>query len=173
MIGTLIGAPVGAAIGSANGEPEAGALVGGVLGAFTGNRLGASVDAQNQRDYYQGQARRNTSGLTIGDLISMTRNGLGEDVILTQIANQGLSAVATTEDLITLKNSGVSDRVIQAVQHAAPAQQHQQQPVIVEEHYWGPTIHPYRHPYGPRRIPYRPPPRRVRRGSAITFSHRF
>ena len=110
MVGALIGTPVGAAIGSHNGESEAGALVGGGLGALTGNWLGANIDNQQRI----ASATRAVYGrLSIGEVISMTRSGLGEDVIITQIQNQGMIAMPTSNDLINLKDSGVSERVIQ------------------------------------------------------------
>ncbi len=174
IMGTLVGAPIGAVIGSKNGEPGAGALIGGALGAFTGNRLGANIDTQNQQEYYNQRVARR---LAMNDVIAMTRNGLAEDVIIAQIATQGINIMPTTDELIALKNSGVSDRVIQAVQNAVPLRQNYQQPVIVEEHYWGPIAppiyHPYGRPYGRYRRPYCDAPPRRRHGSSITFSHRF
>jgi hypothetical protein len=89
-------------------------------------------------------------------------------------------------DLIMLKNQGVSDRVINALQQAPPprgevqpvtyAQPTYVQPVyapppaVIVEQYWGPAYcPPPRYHYHPRRH-YCPPPRGVSWG--VEFNHR-
>lgn len=177
LVGGMIGAPVGAIIGSNNGEAGAGALIGGAIGALSGSNIGSNIDQRNQANAYANSVRSTQMGLA--SVIDMTRNGLGDDVIITQIQTNGVIAQPTSADLITLKNAGVSDRVIQAMQTAGinryiPAAS--APPVIVEEHYYGPPVRfvpPPRY-YGPRHgfhRGYRGRPRRS--GSSISFSHRF
>lgn len=197
LAGGMIGAPVGAIIGANNGEAGAGALIGGAIGALSGSNIGSNIDQQNQANAYANSVRSTQLGLT--DVIGMSRTGLGDDVIMTQIQTNGVIAIPTSADLITLKNAGVSDRVIQAMQTAnidrvaipAPVQG-----VIVEEHFYGPPVRfrpapQYYSPrhysprhyspryYSPRYYPpghyhggFRSRPAR-RDGSSITFSHRF
>ncbi len=177
MVGGMIGAPVGAIIGANNGDAGAGALIGGAIGALSGSNIGSNIDQQNQANAYANSVR--SAQLGLADVIGMTRNGLGDDVIMTQIQTNGVIATPTSADLITLKNAGVSDRVIQAMQtaninrYATPASV---QPVIVEEHYYGPPVS-FRPPprcYSPRHYHSGFHGRPARRnGSSITFSHRF
>lgn len=171
LIGGAIGAPVGAVIGARNGNAGAGALIGGTIGALSGNNLGGSIDANNQAGVQYGGGAR---PLSSADIIYMSQSGLGEEVIINQIRQNGVAALPSPNELVSLKNAGVSDRVIQAMQGAVyPGPQRQpSSPVIVEEHYWGAPYHvrPYRFhdPYCAP-APYRP----RRRGSSISFSHRF
>lgn len=174
-IGALVGTPVGALIGSRNGETGAGALLGGTIGALTGSNLGAEVDAERQA--LLANQNRNGRSLSIPDVINMTRNGLSENVIITQVQTQGINQSLSPNDLVALKQSGVSDRVIQQMQNASqftPASGLQPAaPVIVEEHYWGPGF--YHRPPAPVQYQYHRHhrPGRPRARSSISFSHRF
>lgn len=171
-LGALVGAPLGAVIGSQNGEPLAGALVGGTIGSLTGNSIGASVD-QEQR-MLQAAAQRAQRHLTMQDVISLSQNGVGEDVIINQIQSAGMIGRPSTNDLLALKNAGVSDRVIRAMQTSHFDQIPRQAPIVVEEHYWNaPTRVPFYDPYSYRPRRPCPPPIRRRRGTSISFSHRF
>lgn len=160
-IGGLGGAGVGALIGEASGHGAEGALLGAAVGALGGAAIGTSVDQQEARRNAEIQARlgRQLSG-AVGptDVIQMTQAGLSEELITTHIASNGVQQRLQAGDLIALKNQGVSDRVINAMQtaplaggvqpagavvaqpvyaqpvYAAPA------PVIVAEHYYGPPV---------------------------------
>ena len=91
-------------------------MIGGAIGALSGSNIGSNIDQQNQANAYANSVR--SSQLGLADVIGMSRTGLGDDVIMTQIQTNGVIAIPTSADLITLKNAGVSDRVIQAMQTA-------------------------------------------------------
>jgi hypothetical protein len=61
--------------------------------------------------------------LTVNDVIKMTKAGLGEDLIVTQVKANGTPFKLSTDELISLHGAGVSDRVIEAMVNplAAPA----------------------------------------------------
>ncbi len=54
-------------------------------------------------------------GMTMGDVIKLTRAGVKDDVIIQQLRANGKTFRLTSNDLIRLKNAGVSDRVVQTM----------------------------------------------------------
>jgi len=83
----------------------------------------------------------------------MTQAGLSEDVIATHIRAHGVARPPSVNDLIVLRNQGVSDRVIQSLQQTPPPAAAAYAPAgyvvapppreVVVEHYYGPW---YRYP---------------------------
>jgi hypothetical protein len=123
LAGGLAGAGVGAAIGDASGNAGPGAILGAAIGTLTGNAIGESIDADLARSRAEIEARmgRQMSGaVTSQDVIAMTQAGLSEDVIATHVRASGVAQPPGVNDLIFLRNNGVSDRVIQALQQAPP-----------------------------------------------------
>ncbi len=170
-MGGLAGAVVGGIIGDKNNEAGAGAAIGGLVGAVTGGVLGNAADKQQtidqQRYYYQQQQRqlRNVeatqAAVSTADVVTMTRSGLSENVIINQIQQRGVQQRLEVSDIIALHQQGVTESVITAMQNSvtgvqrvaraeAPAVQPRvvaPAPVIVEEHYVLPHYPPprYRH----------------------------
>ena len=75
-------------------------------------------------------------------MIAMTRAGVGDELIISQIRVHGVAAQLMAPDIIMLKQQGVSERVIQAMQTLPPPQAVMVAPppppqtVIVEEPYY-------------------------------------
>lgn len=179
-IGGLGGAGVGALIGEASGHGAEGALIGAAVGALGGSAIGNSVDQRNAE--IQARMGRQMSGaVSTADVVAMVQSGVSEEVIATHIRANGVQQRVQAGDLITLRNQGVSDYLINtmqtapaggvAVQPAGYAQPVYGQPsaVIVEEHVYGPPVF-----YGPprrywHRPHYCPPPRA---GFSVGFSSR-
>jgi hypothetical protein len=123
LAGGLAGAGIGAAIGDASGAAGPGAIIGAALGTLTGNAIGEGIDADLARSKAEIEARmgRQMSGaVSNDDVIAMTQAGLSEDVIATHIRAHGVARPPAVNDLIILRNQGVSDRVIQALQQTPP-----------------------------------------------------
>jgi hypothetical protein len=123
LAGGLAGAGIGAAIGDASGAAGPGAIIGAALGTLTGNAIGEGIDADLARSKAEIEARmgRQMSGAVSNeDVIAMTQAGLSEDVIATHIRAHGVARPPAVNDLIILRNQGVSDRVIQALQQTPP-----------------------------------------------------
>ena len=129
-VGGAAGAIIGGIIGHQNDEVPEGALIGGAVGAITGGLIGRSQDnlareryaqqqAYNQRVYVQQQAVVQP-GITITDVVSMSRSGLSESLIISQINTKGVQRRLEVSEIITLHQQGVSDYVINAMQ-SAPA----------------------------------------------------
>ena len=177
VLGGVAGALAGAGIGNHNDETAEGALIGGAVGLLTGAAVGHSLDnraaeAQAAQRYAQ-QVRQQQLARAVStqDVITMTRNGIGETVIINHIRQHGVQRELDVHDVISLHQQGVPESVIAAMQRASvgPAQPVPtpvvRAPVVVEElhyvapaPYWRPyRVHPphYRHPvYAPR--PHRP-----------------
>ncbi len=158
LVGAGTGALAGAAIGSASGHTAGGAIIGGLVGATAGSAVGAHMDeveARNQALFQQRLGRRLEGQTTFDDVIAMSKAGLSDDVITTHIRRHGVAQVPAAPDLIYLKNNGVSDRVINALQNP-PIEVAQAPPVrervIVEEHHYGP--YPYCGPHWHHRRHY-------------------
>lgn len=156
--GGLAGAGIGAAIGEATDEPLAGAAIGGLVGAATGGLIGNQMDDQMSNGYATQQAVYAPNA--IQDAIAMTSAGITDDVIISHLHNNGIPGPLAAGDLIALKQQGVSDHVIRAMQQGplgavAPAAYYEPAaPTVILE----PAI-----PFPLRRLPPCPPRRRGRR----------
>jgi len=149
LFGGLAGAGIGAAIGQKGGDALPGAAIGGTIGALSGAILGnaADQDEARRRAYMYSQQQeygRLAQRVTIADVVTMTHAGLADDVIINQIRSKGMAQTLSTNDLITLKQQAVSDRVINAMQYQPQPTRivRQPSPVIVEEHYYHPRYYP-------------------------------
>jgi hypothetical protein len=123
LFGGLTGAGVGAVVGDAAGNAPAGAVIGAGLGALTGNAVGQGIDADLARSRAEIEARmgRQMQGaVTVPDVIAMTQAGLSDDVITTHIRASGVAQPLAVGDLIQLRNMGVRDTVINAMQQTPP-----------------------------------------------------
>src|SRR5262245_50986258 len=152
LTGGLIGAGAGALVGEHNGNALAGAVIGSAAGAIAGSAIGEGIDAdiaRNNAIIEERMGRQLAGAVTTADVVGMSQSGLSGEVIVTHIRANGMAQRPQAGDLIALKNQGVSDRVLNAMQqppaprvsqatYAAPP------PVIVEEHYYG---RPYPPPY--------------------------
>ena len=78
--------------------------------------------------------------LTIADVTRMVKAGLSEDLVIAQIRKNGKAFDLTTDDLLKLKESGVSDNILKAmVDPGGPAQAPDPAPGSVPEEvgvYW-------------------------------------
>lgn len=142
VLGGVSGAVIGGIIGKQNDEIPEGALIGGAVGAVAGGLLGHAHD-QRQRSYQQPQYAPpppqyhrhpsnyntyrtvpsrttvvTTPGVTVADVLAMTRNGVGESVIINHIYTKGLQRRIDTNEIISLHQQGVPENVINAMQQA-------------------------------------------------------
>jgi outer membrane lipoprotein SlyB len=154
LAGGLAGAGLGAVVGHAVGNTGAGAAIGAATGALSGAAVGASLDNIEARNQAEIAARLGhpapTGSVTMDDVISMSRAGVSEDVIVNHIHNHGAAAPLRASDLIVLQQQGVSPRVVQALQAPPPAAAYPPpQPVYGPAYYgppgpyWGPPPYPY------------------------------
>ncbi len=125
--GALIGGALGAITGAAIGGPRnggAGALIGAAAGMIAGGAIGNGMDQQQQEDLRARAPQtyvRVVQGQMLGitDVKNMAQAGVSDDVIISQIQGTHTVFHLSTADLIDLHNSGVSDRVVNAMQGTA------------------------------------------------------
>ena len=122
FMGGALGAVTGAIIGGKKDRGE-GALIGAGVGAVTGNLLGRSKDRADEHRAAVGasvtaHANQQAAAMAITnyDLVSMTRAGVSDDVIISTMRSRGARLDLSPNALISLKQSGVNDRVLLAAQ---------------------------------------------------------
>lgn len=154
LTGGLLGTGTGAIIGNQTGNAAEGALVGAAVGALTGGAIGNSLDeveANNRAMIAAQMGREIPSGaVQISEVITMSNAQVGEQQMITHIRSHGMVAPITSGDLIMLKQAGVSDAVVQAMQRPLrqPVVMPSPHPVLIEEHHYpryGPP--PFGHRY--------------------------
>jgi len=158
LMGGLTGAGVGAVIGNQFGNPGGGAALGAGVGALTGAAVGQGLDdvaAANRAEIEARLGRPTAAGaVRLDEVIAMSQAGVAEETIARHVQLHGVAAPPTSADLITLKNAGVSDRVTAALLEPpprVPATVVGPQPVIVEQHHYGPRLWGHGHHHGHRR----------------------
>jgi outer membrane lipoprotein SlyB len=150
VLGGLGGAVVGGLIGDHNDKAGAGAAIGGAIGVVSGAVLGNArdkeINAQRQRQQYYQQQRvyaqqqrqysQTQAAVSINDVITMTRSGLSDSVVMNQIQTRGVQQQLQVSDIIAMHQQGVSDVVISTMQSArvggAPIYT-DPQPIIVQQ----------------------------------------
>lgn len=132
-LGGLAGAVAGGLIGENNGKAGRGAVIGGALGAVTGGLLGNAADKdaelarrqayqhhwQQEQWRAQQQASQALGAVSVQDVISMSRSGLGDQVIINQIRARGVQRTPQVSDIIAMHEQGVRETVIAAMQEGS------------------------------------------------------
>ena len=184
-VGGVAGAVIGGIIGHQNDETPEGALIGGAVGAIAGGVIGNAKDKQVSKErYYQHQiyqqqrqldaqqyqmSERVRRGATNADIITMSRSGLSDAVIINHIETNGIVRRPEVSDILSLHQQGVSENVITAMQQAPIAgtvyntytpRTYSPAPVVVEERV---IVHqPYQPVYQPPVYYNNHPPRNYR-----------
>jgi outer membrane lipoprotein SlyB len=118
--GVLIGGALGALTGAVIGGPRnggAGALIGAAAGAIGGGLIGNSMD-QEQDARLRAQAPETYvkidqgQPLAVANVKAMAKAGISEDVIISQIQNSHTVYHLSASDIIDLRDSGVTDKVV-------------------------------------------------------------
>src|SRR5262245_4390829 len=131
LVGSGLGAATGAIVGNASGHAGGGALIGAAAGALAGGLVGNAEDSREERDaavahaqFEHAQSQAMARAVTASDVVTMTHNGVGDEVIINSLRTRGCRWDSTPDAVIALKQQGVSDRVIEAMQntglHPAP-----------------------------------------------------
>jgi outer membrane lipoprotein SlyB len=115
--GALAGAGIGAIGGAAISGSAGGALIGAGVGAATGAIVGAILDSSDRKALDRespSTTRKIDRGepLSTSDVKKMTKAGLSDDVIISQIDATKSEFHLSSADIIDLKKAGVSQRVI-------------------------------------------------------------
>jgi outer membrane lipoprotein SlyB len=118
--GGLIGAGTGALIGKATGHTGAGALIGAGIGAVSGGLVGNAVDESEKNKQAAIAAAQQARGpLGVTDVVQLARQHISDNLIIEQIRVTGSVFHLSAQDIVWLKQNGVSDAVIYEMQVTA------------------------------------------------------
>ncbi len=142
--GAILGGIFGTLLGAAAGRPLEGAAIGAASGAAIGGVTGAAEDRREQRyaqmsaDAYAAAVQRGQAELT--EIARMAQAGVGDALIIEHVQKSGAIWNLSGEQIIWLKQQGVSETVIQAMNYNGPVQYAQpgypyyyRRPVVVVE----------------------------------------
>ena len=120
-VGGLIGAGTGAIVGSAVGRPGAGAAIGAGVGALSGGLVGNAVDESEKKQKVALAAAQQQTAARLGliDVVQLTQQHISDDVVIGQIRSTGSIFYLSSQDIVYLKQNGVSDGVIREMQTTA------------------------------------------------------
>jgi surface antigen len=113
--GGAAGAGVGAAVGSLTHHTGAGAVIGGLTGAVAGGLIGNGIDEKQKREAAERYAKDHPPP-SLQDVATMTQQAVSDDVIIAQIQSSHAVYTLTADQIVWLKQSGVHDCVIRAMQ---------------------------------------------------------
>jgi len=84
-------------------------------------------------------------GLTIDEVVKLTKSGLSDDVVLEKIKEAGVATRPTSDQLASLKQEGVSERVLKALVDApiTGAERRVVEYVYYPRSYYYPYYYPY------------------------------
>ena len=110
----------------------AGALIGAGVGAVAGGLTGKAIDNAEAK---AAAARRPPLGLT--DVVTMAQNHVSDSVIINEIRTTGSVFTMSSNDVIYLKQQGVSDVVVQEMQATSgrPRRVYAAEPVYARQVY--------------------------------------
>jgi outer membrane lipoprotein SlyB len=122
VIGGIIGATAGGIIGHQSRHGGEGAAIGAAAGILSGAVLGSQVNKPTQPS--QGNPVQtapasqniNPQQMSIQQVVELTKQGIHEDVIIDKMRLSNSRFVLTGDDTQYLKQQGVSEKVINAMQ---------------------------------------------------------
>lgn len=108
VIGGVLGAAAGAGIGSLSGNAGAGAGIGALAGAVGGGLIGSQMEKKHAQDAQ--------TQMSIEDIVSLAKQGTSDDVIIQKINSTNSKFSLSPAQINSLKQQGVSQKVINAMQ---------------------------------------------------------
>ena len=116
VAGGGIGAGTGALVGHAVGNTGAGAVIGGLAGALVGGAVGNDIDKEKEREARLAAA---PPPLQLTDVASMAQQHISDPLIINQIRTTGSAYHLTADQIVWLRQQGVSEAVIAEMQATA------------------------------------------------------
>lgn len=110
VIGGVLGAAAGGIIGHQSGHGGAGAGIGLAAGALTGALIGSQIDKPGA------QTAVSSTQMTMMQVVDLTKQGVHEDEIVDKIKLTNSKFNLTPNDIAALKQQGVTQKVIDAMQ---------------------------------------------------------
>lgn len=120
VIGGLLGATAGGVVGHQSHHGLEGAAIGAAAGALTGAIIGGQIQKPGQTTQPAQTAGANVAAnpnqMTILQIVELTKQGANENVIIDKIRLSNSKFNLTSDDINYLKQQGVSQNVINAMQ---------------------------------------------------------
>jgi uncharacterized protein YcfJ len=117
IIGTVLGAGAGYAIGKQSGHGGEGAGIGAAAGALGGMLVGSQIKKGGQATQGASGAQGvNPNQMSLQQIVDLTKQGANEAVIVDRIRLTNSKFNLTPQDIDYLKQQGVSQTVIDAMQ---------------------------------------------------------
>jgi len=117
IIGTILGAGAGYAIGKQSGHGGEGAGIGAGVGLLGGALIGNQIKKPGQAAQGTGvQQGANPNQMSLQQIVDLTKQGANEAVIIDRIRLTNSRFQLTPQDVDYLKQQGVSQNVINAIQ---------------------------------------------------------
>jgi outer membrane lipoprotein SlyB len=113
--GGVVGGVLGTLVGAAFHNPLAGAAIGAGGGALLGATAGAQQDKRDDQ-VKAAVAQQQAQMMTLTDIVSMTQQHVPDQTIINQINTTYSNFNLTSEEIIYLRQQGVSDTVITVMQ---------------------------------------------------------
>jgi len=112
VIGGVLGAAAGAGIGSLSGNAGAGAGIGAAVGVLGGGLIGSQID---KKPANEGQTA-DSSQMTVQQVVDLVKQGASDDAIIEKIRLSNSRFSLSPAQVNNLKQQGVSQKVIDAMQ---------------------------------------------------------
>jgi len=120
LIGGILGAGAGGIIGHQSRHAGEGVAIGAAAGAITGALIGSSMPkqqaGQSATGATQGAQTANPNQMSIQQVVDMAQQNINENVIIDKIRLSNSKFHLTAEDINYLKQKGVTQKVIDAMQ---------------------------------------------------------
>jgi uncharacterized protein YcfJ len=107
-IGGALGALAGGIIGHQSGHGGEGVAIGAAAGAVTGAIVGSQIDKPAQAQAVE--------QITISQVVELSQQGSSDEAIIAKIRNTSSKFALDASDIAYLKQKGVSQKVIDAMQ---------------------------------------------------------
>lgn len=114
VIGGVLGAAAGGIIGHQSHHGGEGAAIGAAAGAVTGAIIGSQIEKPAQPT--QAQPAANPNQMSIQQIVELTKQGVNENVIIDKIHLTNSKFNLSSNDIAYLKQQGVTQKVIDAMQ---------------------------------------------------------
>ena len=114
--GGVVGGVLGTIVGAAFRNPLAGAAIGAGSGAVIGGLAGHAEDKREDQ-VKQAVAAQQAQMMTLADIVNMTQQHVPDQTIINQINSTYSNFNLTADQIIFLRQQGVSDRVISVMQY--------------------------------------------------------
>lgn len=123
LVGTGVGTGIGAVIGHQMGKGKEGALIGAAIGATSGALMGKKEDEQDEQEainrnvaHMEAERVAQARAMSNFDVMEMGRSQVSDAIIINTIQDRGGAFDTTPSGIIALKQAGISDTVIMAMQ---------------------------------------------------------